>query len=167
MTRDGQEHLFDTVPADVIARAQAFIDAYAAAVGWKFARTMADIPHEYAVREKARSVGLQAEFVWLVTAIREHGYRERWRSHSYTYLVVDGWRYFSMGNPLPETTIINRAPLTREGREQLRRDNGLTNTRGSSARAHRFGVVIETVPDLGGLRCPACGSDARSEREKA
>jgi hypothetical protein len=63
MTGDGHEQLCDAVPADVIKRAEQFVRAYADAVGWKFARTAAHIPPEYAVREKAHAVGLEAEFV--------------------------------------------------------------------------------------------------------
>jgi hypothetical protein len=112
-----------TVPDEVLDRARAFIAAYAERVGWSFAKTMPEDPHQYALREKAAGVGLEGDFEWLVLAIREHGYRQRYGATKYTYLAIDGERLWSMGNPLPETTVLNRTPLTLEAQRALRDAN--------------------------------------------
>ena len=80
--------------------------AFIAAVPWTFAKTMPWIPHEYTRRGQSPTEDFEA----MVERIRAHGYREEWRSgRVFVYLDVDGWKYWTMGNPLPETSIINRA----------------------------------------------------------
>lgn len=73
---------------------------------WRFAKTMPLIPHEYTLRKNA---GSEEAFEAAVTFIRENGYTEYFGRNSYRYLNVDGWRYWSMGYPVNETTVINRA----------------------------------------------------------
>lgn len=72
---------------------------------------MSQMPHEYTVRGETAD----KEFDWFVLYIREHGYRAKYGSRNYTYLEVDGWRYWTMGAPLEATTIINRAELPPTG----------------------------------------------------
>ena len=76
---------------------------------WKFARTMADMPHSYVVRKKCRS---DHEFENFVMYVRKHGYKQKFGRVYYTYLdwPVGGvvHSYWSMGAPLPITIIINR-----------------------------------------------------------
>jgi hypothetical protein len=87
---------------------------------WTFARSMPWIPHEYVVREGAASDaqhrrGSAVEdrpFEWFVTLIRKHGRPRTFgkkKPRTFTYLTVDGKRYWTMGNPMSDTTIINRA----------------------------------------------------------
>ena len=90
--------------------------AYIAKVRWQFAKTMPQWPHEYTVR-KWRS-DLEDEFLAFVLLIRHEGVVKPWppdvptpRYH-HAYLELDGWEYWSMGAPVPETTLINRALLT-------------------------------------------------------
>jgi hypothetical protein len=74
---------------------------------WKFASTYAKVaPHEYTVREWTYSEPAFEEFVMF---IRKHGYKERFWRKEFTYFEIDGWHYWTMGNPLNETTVINRA----------------------------------------------------------
>lgn len=40
---------------------------------------------------------------------REHGIRERWSKYNNPYLYVDDYKYWTMGAPLEDTTVINRA----------------------------------------------------------
>jgi len=72
---------------------------------------MPQIPHEYTTR---RDVPIE-EFESFVRYIREHGYEAEFAGKTYTYLNVDGWRYWTMGAPLEETTVINRARLDGPG----------------------------------------------------
>jgi hypothetical protein len=82
--------------------------AFAARAPWRFAKTMPDIPHEYTVRGQTPD----DEFDDFVLLIRRIGYERRFGKTTYTYLNIDGSRYWTMGAPLAETTIINRALFT-------------------------------------------------------
>ena len=46
--------------------------------------------------------------------IREHGYRQRWGPYNHHHIDLDGWKYWTMGAPLAETILINRARLEEE-----------------------------------------------------
>ncbi len=76
---------------------------------WTFAKTMASTPHEYLVRGKTVP---DAPFVRFAAHIRAAGYRTRFGGRIYTYFDLDGYHYWTMGNPMPETTILNRAKIT-------------------------------------------------------
>ena len=74
---------------------------------WKFAKTMPFAPHEYIVKERCP---LSAEeFEYFVNMQREHGIRERWGKYNNPYLYIDDYKYWTMGAPLEDTTVINRA----------------------------------------------------------
>jgi hypothetical protein len=73
---------------------------------WTFARTMPEIPHEYTLRKNAPDAKL---FERVVLHIRQAGYKGTFASATYTYLDIDGWKYWTMGAPLEDTTLINRA----------------------------------------------------------
>lgn len=74
---------------------------------WTFAKTMPFAPHEYIVKERCP---LSAEeFEYFVNMQREHGIRERWGKYNNPYLYVDDYKYWTMGAPLEDTTVINRA----------------------------------------------------------
>ena len=74
---------------------------------WTFAKTYADrAPHEYIVREKA--AGEDQEFADAVVYIREHGFPMRFWGTEYIYIYLDGRFYWTMGEPVEETIIINR-----------------------------------------------------------
>ena len=73
---------------------------------WQFAKTMAAIPHEYTVAAWYPDRTLFDEAVMF---IREHGYEQRFYSKTYLYYDVDGLQYWTMGNPLEVTKLINRA----------------------------------------------------------
>ncbi|MDM8533722.1 hypothetical protein QUF55_03360 [Clostridiaceae bacterium HSG29] len=81
--------------------------------GFKFAKSMPEIPHAYTVRENWRS---DEEFINAVKFIRENGYKEKFLDKEYIYLNVNGKKYWTMGEPInkdgkPYTVIINRAEL--------------------------------------------------------
>jgi len=87
--------------------------AYVSKVRWQFAKTMPQWPHEYTVREWAPE--LEAEFEAFVALIREAGVIKPWPRTSQkpryrlSYLTIGDWEYWSMGEPIARTTIINRA----------------------------------------------------------
>ncbi len=82
------------------------IKAFIARERWTFAKSMPTNPHEYVVRKQ---VAVEADFVRFALHIREHGYRMKFKGWLYTCFDVDGFRYWTMGNPIEITTIINRA----------------------------------------------------------
>ena len=77
---------------------------------WRFARTMAHMPHAYVVKAKCRS---EREFERFVMHIRRNGYRQKFGRTYYTYFdwPVAGviHQFWTMGAPLAATIIINRA----------------------------------------------------------
>src|SRR5215472_16886719 len=84
---------------------------------WTFARTMPETPHEFTLRAKAPDEKL---FERVVLYIRQIGYKAKYGSYTYTYLDIDGWKYWTMGAPLGptgmydpkiHTILINRAKL--------------------------------------------------------
>ena len=75
---------------------------------WVFAKTMPKTPHFYTLRADATS---DEQFEAFVLHIREVGYSVPYAGRMYTYLDVDGHKYWTMGAPVKETTLINRAEL--------------------------------------------------------
>lgn len=76
------------------------------AKSWTFAKTMPGIPHQYISRDKWRD---EVSFGYVVDYIRRHGRKERWRHYNHHYLYLSGYKYWTMGSPIPETLVINRA----------------------------------------------------------
>jgi hypothetical protein len=79
---------------------------------------MPEWPHEATVR--GWQPDLEQEFVEFVVLIRCDGVVKAWppeaaepRYHQ-AYLELDDWEYWTMGSPVPETTVINRALLRQE-----------------------------------------------------
>jgi hypothetical protein len=73
---------------------------------WQFAKSMAFIPHWYTLRKNWKS---QEDFEWLVMFIRKHGYIEHFYKKTYQYFDVNEYKYWSMGWPVEQTILINRA----------------------------------------------------------
>jgi hypothetical protein len=76
---------------------------------WRFAKTMPEHPHEYVVRNWRPDK--EPVFERFVMLIREEGYDARFFDATYRYLEIGGWNYWTMGNPLAETTVLNRAKI--------------------------------------------------------
>lgn len=77
------------------------------AAPWTFAKSMLHNPHHYTLRAKWED----ADFVWVVETIRAHGYVETFKGRPYTLFAIGGFKYWTMGNPIEETTLINRKTL--------------------------------------------------------
>lgn len=82
---------------------------------FQFAKTMPQMPHWYTLRENWND----DEFVKVVKLIRKYGYIEKrsW-GKEYTYFEIDGFKYWTMGEPInknckPWTVLINRADARR------------------------------------------------------
>jgi hypothetical protein len=89
--------------------------SYIASVRWQFAETMPQWPHEYTVRDWRPE--LEAVFEAFAQLIRDIGVVKPWPRdsprprHHNIYLAIDDWEYWTMGAPIAETTVINRARL--------------------------------------------------------
>jgi hypothetical protein len=87
-------------------------------VTWTYAKTMPDWPHEYIVRYHVD----KELFLEMVKHIREFGYRSPFYEKTLTYFEEAGKVYWTMGETLEKTTIINRC---READTyEVRRKNG-------------------------------------------
>jgi len=74
---------------------------------WRFAKTMPKNPHWYTLRENA----VDSDFVDAVQFIRDNGEVVYFWSKPYTQYKCGGFAYWTMGNSIPETKLINRAKL--------------------------------------------------------
>lgn len=92
------DYFADLTDADIAA----FIEANE----WRFAKTMARIPHEYCLKEKC---GDPEMFERFVMHIRRHGYTGQFFRKTFVYFDVGPHQYWTMGSPLHETILINRA----------------------------------------------------------
>ncbi len=73
---------------------------------YRFAKTMQWCPHWYTLREFWRG---PLPFEAVVQFIRDHGYQEQFHSKTFTRYNVGDYKYWTMGAPLAETILINRA----------------------------------------------------------
>ena len=80
---------------------------------------MPEWPHEYLVRERVDGV----LFEQLVRHIRAHGYEGRFYKRPITYYEEAGLVYWTMGEPIEKTTIINRC--VKEATFEYRAAHGL------------------------------------------
>tara|TARA_B110000285_G_C14904329_1_gene504787 strand:- start:130 stop:408 length:279 start_codon:yes stop_codon:yes gene_type:complete len=77
---------------------------------WKteftFAKTMAAIPHSWSAKQDWHSEDF---FKQVVMFIRENGVKEKFFKKEYIYFYANGYKYWTMGNAIETTRIINRA----------------------------------------------------------
>ncbi len=83
--------------------------AFVAAAPWRFAKTMPHIPHEYTLRRQHDPAVFEAA----VRFIREHGHRARWGRHTHLYFNLNGKKYWTLGWPVEQTVVLNRAAFDR------------------------------------------------------
>lgn len=72
---------------------------------WIFAKTMPQNPHWYTLRKEHDTVLFDNAVVF----IREYGHKVLFKGRPYIQYILDGFTYWTMGNPLNETILINRA----------------------------------------------------------
>ncbi len=75
---------------------------------WIFAKTMPAHPHWYTLRNDWQHAG-KVEFEEAVQFIRDYHYPERFYSKTMQRLNINQMKYWSMGAPLEQTILINRA----------------------------------------------------------
>jgi len=76
---------------------------------FQFAKTMKTIPHSYTLKEKWKNL---EDFNSVVLWIRENGVPEQFMGKSYIYFYYAGFKYWTMGNSLEITKLINKAKDT-------------------------------------------------------
>jgi hypothetical protein len=79
---------------------------------WQWATSMIDVPHEYIHRDKCALTN--DEFYYFVSAQRDNGVHERWGKYNFPYLYIDGYKYWTMGDPFETTWILNRQKVFNE-----------------------------------------------------
>lgn len=82
------------------------IRGYISSVKWQFAKSMPEIPHEYTVKDW--DPHKMETFNDFVRYIRKYGEDGSFYGRKFTYLVLDEFKYWTMGDPISETTLINR-----------------------------------------------------------
>lgn len=83
------------------------LDQYIAKVRWQ--KTNHSMPHEYTCSDWKPQ--FRSEFEAFVGLIRRYGYVKKYGGRPYTCYNKDGWYYWTMGSPMRETIIINRARI--------------------------------------------------------
>ncbi len=84
-----------------IERAQQFVSSQR----WIFAKTMADIPHCYCMKEQTADSN---EFLWFVNYMEANSVDGTFRGREYKYFFFDGYKYWHMDSSAEECTLINR-----------------------------------------------------------
>jgi hypothetical protein len=77
---------------------------------WREAVTYREsAPHEYTIRGWQSGETANQDFDEFATLVRRFGYADYFYRIRHIYWVVDGHRYWTMGWPIEETVVINRA----------------------------------------------------------
>jgi hypothetical protein len=92
------------LPAWTIDEARGYI----AAARWRHARPNQP-PHEYTIRNWQPD--MTRDFLAFTQLIQSQGVLKTWGEYVHAYLEVDGLEYWTMGARVPETSVINRAPV--------------------------------------------------------
>lgn len=82
-------------------------DEFLQRASWNWAKTYAAFaPHWYVVREQFRD---DITFRKVVEYMRENSVTEDFHGKPFSYFYHNGYKYWTMGNPVEQTRIINRA----------------------------------------------------------
>lgn len=72
---------------------------------WTFAKTMPKNPHYWSVKKDWKD---DKAFESAVSYIYKNGVKEKYGGWTYTVLYLNGWRYWTMNEPVSKTNLINR-----------------------------------------------------------
>jgi hypothetical protein len=84
---------------------------------YSFAKSMANIPHSYTLRTAWKNTD---DFYKCAELIRKHGYEEKFFNKTYTYYNVGDYKYWTMGEPIEKTILINRALIDERHKDKNR-----------------------------------------------
>ena len=82
---------------------------FVARAPWTFAKTMPKHPHFYTLLKANDS----SRFPEAVMFIRENGYPKSYLGKEYIYYDSGEYSYWTMGSPLDQTILINRAAMAK------------------------------------------------------
>jgi len=88
-------------------------ESFVASVPWKAARDKRN-PHEYCLRRDAAGL----DFELFVLHVRERGYQRVFWGHEYTQLRIGDHEYWTMGDHLASTVVVNRKVIGQNEGEQ-------------------------------------------------
>lgn len=80
---------------------------------WVFAKTMPQNPHWYTLRKAWNHEDVS--FDECVVFLRQYGYKEQYQRRWYTVFDINDMKYWTMGAPLGQTILINRAYQNKDG----------------------------------------------------
>lgn len=83
---------------------QMFLESHS----WTFAKTMPQSPHWYIHRRDTYDLDTYIE---VVRFIQQNGLESIYEGSTYIYLVLNDYKYWTMGSLPEETTIINRTDV--------------------------------------------------------
>lgn len=73
---------------------------------YRYAKSMPKNPHWYSLREEWAD---EKQFEDVVEYIRQNGYREQFFRMAFTMFNLNGYKYWTYGDPVKETIVLNRA----------------------------------------------------------
>jgi hypothetical protein len=82
---------------------------------YRFAKTMPQYPHWYTLRSTWK---FYSDFRDAVLAIRHYGKREYWFGREFIYYYAGEYKYWTMGDDLQHTILINRAEVNNDNRDK-------------------------------------------------
>jgi len=88
---------------------------------WHYARSRPENPHSYCLR---RETDDQEIFKQIVEFIREYGSPYPWWGHVYDQLPLGEWCYWTMGDIIENTILVNRKSLEQVRIDELRNTGG-------------------------------------------
>lgn len=86
---------------------------------WKFAKSMPKNPHEYIVKDNIDIEDIEL-FEDFVLYIRNFGIKAKFFKCEYDYLLIGDYYYWTMGNPISDTKILNRAHINNSSLKKVR-----------------------------------------------
>jgi|TARA_B110000259_G_C13848747_1_gene335870 hypothetical protein len=90
------------------------VDKRLADAEYKFAKTMADIPHSYTLLHKHWS-NRKDEWFGVIKFVWENSVKEHWKyGKYYNYYYANGYKYWSMDPSIAKTDLLNRAKIPRQ-----------------------------------------------------
>jgi hypothetical protein len=89
---------------------QAFMERFIEGRRWIWAKTYATTaPHWYTLRKEPAPDEGEGDLDRFVVLLREHGYDRLYYGKTFRSIVIGEHYYWTMGAPLPETILVNRA----------------------------------------------------------
>lgn len=88
--------------------------AFIAKARWQYAKSMPKFPHEYSIKQWGADPSWDEEFQTFLHYIWHCGEHRKEYFWKRTYLDIDGYYYWSMGDPLLSCVTINRGNHTKD-----------------------------------------------------